>query len=202
MKAFAISDNNKLGRLHDPKEGVEVSFFSFLKHKFLILSLISILFSINAFGVSIFEVRRRVSLKNGEVTPKDYYINGGRESGLKPGMIVKVHRQQALYDSYQNKSPGDMQIPVGELKILYVQKGISVAREHSMFDRNKFPVLEDDYLMIGDVVDISSARSDKKNQSSQNDTSKSTVNPEILNPMEGSASNWSVSPDPVMNYLN
>ena len=109
-------------------------------------------------ALSIFEVRRRLPMTNDEVTEKDFYINGGREKGIKPGMIVTVTRQLALYDSYQNKSPGDLVIPVGELKIVFVQKGVTVAREHSLFARKNLPVLEENFLMVGDQIDLGSAR--------------------------------------------
>ncbi|MCB0362688.1 MAG: hypothetical protein KDD35_08195 [Bdellovibrionales bacterium] len=115
-----------------------------------------------AFGISIFEVRRRLAMTNGEVTERDFYLNGGSESGLKPGMILQVKRQIALYDSYQNTSPGDLNVPVGELKILFVQRGVSVGREHILYERKNLPVLNENYLMVGDQVDLSSARRERR----------------------------------------
>ena len=143
--------------------------------------------STEALAISIFEARKRLPLRNGEKTQKDFYLNGGLESGLKAGMVLRVTRQVTLYDTYQNKSPGDLVIPVGELKIIFVQKGLSVARLHRIFDRQNLPVLEDNFLMVGDEVDVSSARMDRAPKSQKKSVKMGPPAPQSVK-RKGSAS--------------
>jgi hypothetical protein len=93
---------------------------------------------------------------------RDFIINGGSESGLSVGMLVNVQRRLPLYDSYQNRSAGDLRLKVARIKIIAVQKGLAVARLHSEFTREETPILEDNFIMVGDQIDLSSAGSDKK----------------------------------------
>ncbi|MCB9084873.1 MAG: hypothetical protein H6624_11045 [Bdellovibrionaceae bacterium] len=148
-----------------------------------------------AYAVSIFEVRKRLPMTNDEQTHRDFYLNGGVESGLKSGMIVRVTRQVTLYDSYQNKSPGDLVVPVGELKVIFAQKGVSVARLYRVYDRSDLPILEEDFIMVGDEVDVGSARMDKG--SSKQKSSSHNMGPPSPEPAKiESATSASVAPNP------
>ncbi len=110
---------------------------------------------------TIFDMRKPVTLSDSDPVYRDFYINGGIESGLQPGMLVNVQRKVTLYDNYQNRSPGELIVAVGKVKIIHAQKGISVARHYSDFDRKDRPTLEDEYIMIGDRLDVKSAEMDK-----------------------------------------
>lgn len=143
-------------------------------------------YPLSSMALSIFEVRRRLAMTNGEVTEKDFYLNGGIEKGLKPGMIVTVMRQIGLYDAYQNKSPGELVIPVGEVKVLFVQKGVSVAREHALFDRRNLPILDENYFMVGDEVDLTSARPEKGIRAPTSETDKSSTREAQVSPIKES----------------
>jgi len=110
---------------------------------------------------TIFDMRKPVTLSDSDPVYRDFYINGGVESGLQPGMLVNVQRKITLYDNYQNRSPGELIVAVGKVKIIHAQKGISVARHYSDFDRKDRPTLEDEYIMIGDRLDVKSAEMDK-----------------------------------------
>ena len=114
-----------------------------------------------AADIMIFDVRRPLALSDKETTYKDFYISGGNESGLRAGMIVNVMRKIPLYDSYQNRSAGELMIKVARVKLVAVQKGLSVARLHSDFSRDNNPILEDNYIMVGDLLDLASATSEK-----------------------------------------
>lgn len=112
--------------------------------------------------LTIFDVRKTLPMHDEEKVFRDFYVNGGTEQGLRPGMVVTVTRRVTLYDSYQNKSPGDLMVDVARVKIIHVQKGLSVARMHSDFSRSKIPLLEDDFVMVGDKLDLHTAMMDKK----------------------------------------
>ncbi|MEZ4872411.1 MAG: hypothetical protein R2827_09255 [Bdellovibrionales bacterium] len=130
---------------------------------YVLLALASV-FSQNSFAkkdVTVFDVRKTLPLSESERIYQDFYVNGGVEEGLKPGMLVTVTRRLNPYDSYQNKSPGELNVAVGKLKIIHVQKGISVARMHSLYSRNGRPVLEYDYIMVGDQLDLNTLQMDR-----------------------------------------
>lgn len=113
--------------------------------------------------VTIFDARKSLALSDSEPSYRDFYINGGTEAGLKAGMVFSVIRKLPLYDTYENRSPGDLVIRVGKIKIIHAQKNISVARLQNMLSRENLPLLEDNFIMVGDKLDLGSAESDKKN---------------------------------------
>lgn len=151
----------------DPGKGMNMkkSVFkkSILKYVFSFL-IFSIFTSSNVFAkrvVKIFDARRSFALNKGQKTYKDYYINGGSEFGLKAGMLVHVKRRVTLYDSFQNKSPGDLMVKVGVIKVIHVNGGVSVAREYSLATRSNRPVLDYNYIMIGDSLDLNTVKMDR-----------------------------------------
>lgn len=107
--------------------------------------------------VTVFDVRRTLRLSDHDTVYHDYYLNGGSEAGLSPGMAITVTRRMPLYDSYQNHSAGDLQLKVARLKIIHVQKGLAVGRLMSEFSRENAPLLEDPFIMVGDALDMSTA---------------------------------------------
>ncbi|MCB0350169.1 MAG: hypothetical protein KDD38_03235 [Bdellovibrionales bacterium] len=109
--------------------------------------------------VTVFDVRRPLAMENNETPEKDYYINAGSADGLKVGVVVSVNRRHTLYDQYQNKSLSDLVVTVGQLRIIYVQDDVSVARLEKIYGREALPTLEFDSVMTGDKVDLSTAKS-------------------------------------------
>lgn len=132
--------------------------------KSLIFSLMLAL-STNAWAeLTIFDVRRTLPMSDDEKVLRDFYINGGSEQGLANGMVITVQRRLPLYDTYLNRSAGDLDLKVAKIKIIHVQKGLAVARLHSEFTRENAPLLEDNYIMVGDRLDLASATSDEKDR--------------------------------------
>lgn len=125
-------------------------------------------FSLNAFAKNgvIFEIRRPISLEPGKSSPKDFYINAGNEIGLKKNMLVVVNRRTTLYDAYKNSSPGDLHVPVAQIRIIHVQKGLSVARLERLVDRQNLPQLDFDAVMLGDSLDMETAKMASQNTAS------------------------------------
>jgi hypothetical protein len=117
--------------------------------------------------ITIFDVRNTQPLSDKEPIYKDYYLNAGSEKGLRAGMVITVIRKMALYDSYQNKSPGELQVQVGKIKLIYVQKNISVARDFAAISRAASPLLDNDFVMVGDGLDLDSMTMDKGTKSAE-----------------------------------
>tara|TARA_B100000749_G_scaffold279661_1_gene273071 strand:+ start:54871 stop:55467 length:597 start_codon:yes stop_codon:yes gene_type:complete len=147
-----------------------------------ILLALATLISIQVYAkdVNIFDVRKTLPLSETEKVYQDFYVNGGSERGLKPGMLVTVTRRLNPYDTYQNKSPGELNVAVGRLKIIHVQEGVSVARLHSLYSRSSRPVLEYDYLMVGDKLDLNTLQMDRGRKKS---VSQAIPQPEETTPV-------------------
>jgi hypothetical protein len=111
--------------------------------------------------LTIFDVRKNIAMSDDEKVYRDFYINAGSEAGLATGQIITVQRRMPLYDSYQNRSAGDLDLKVAKIKIIHVQKGLAVARLFSEFTRDNAPLLEDPFIMVGDRLDLNSATSEK-----------------------------------------
>ena len=128
--------------------------------------------------LTIFDSRRPISLTSTQTTYRDFYINGGIEHGVKKGMILTVTRRLTLYDTYRANSPKEIMVEVGRVKIIHAQKGLSVARHYGTFSRTNKAVLENDFIMVGDKVDMSSALMEsqlKKKKSSASRAPKPTM---------------------------
>lgn len=108
--------------------------------------------------VTIFDSRKNITLADDEPAYRDFYLNGGTEMGIQTGMVIDVTRAISLYDAYQNRSPGELLVRVGQVRIIHVQGGLSVARAYSLYSREDRPMLEDDFIMIGDRLDLGSAK--------------------------------------------
>ncbi|HMN67616.1 MAG TPA: hypothetical protein PKC28_03670 [Bdellovibrionales bacterium] len=125
--------------------------------------------------LTIFDVRKNLPMSDQEKVYRDFYINGGTESGIQPGMLITVQRRLPLYNSYQNRSAGDLELKVARVKIIHSQKGLSVARLHTEFTREGAPLLEDNFIMVGDRLDIGSATSEKDGKKAENESAPTPV---------------------------
>lgn len=129
-----------------------------LARAFIVFVFLCLGSKVQAKEITIFDVRKSLPLSDAEVVYRDFYINAGTEKGLSPGLVVNVTRRTSLYDAYQNRSPGELTVPVGQVEIIHVQKGLSVARETAVFSRENLPLLDYEHIMIGDFLDMSSAK--------------------------------------------
>ena len=131
--------------------------------------------SVLAQDLTIFDSRRPVSLSSNEKPFRDFYINGGIEQGMKRGMILTVTRRLTLYDTYRANSPKELMVEVGRVKVIFAQKGLSVARYYGDFSRKEKAILENDFIMVGDKIDMSSAlmESQLKKKSAKREKTKS-----------------------------
>ena len=111
--------------------------------------------------IAIFDSRKTVSLTKEEPSYRDYFINAGLEVGIQRGALITVVRSASLYDAYQNKTPGDLVVPVGQIKIIHAQKGLSVGRVYKLYSRENLPLIDFDYIMIGDRIDLTTITREK-----------------------------------------
>lgn len=103
--------------------------------------------------ISIFEVRRNIPLSDSDPVYKDFYVKGAENSKLKKNQVFTVTRKVTMRDASGSQVMGEIQAPVGQLKIIAVYGKIAVAREVKIFTRDELPMLDNPWFMIGDSLD-------------------------------------------------
>lgn len=106
-----------------------------------------------AADIAIVEVRRNIPLGDSDPVYRDFYINAGSEAGYKKNMTIKAVRKVTIKDPKGSSALGEISVLVGQLKIISAQNGISVAREVKLIPRDDEPMLEQNGLMIGDLIE-------------------------------------------------
>lgn len=101
-------------------------------------------------------------MSENEPVARDYYINAGSQQGLKNNMVLFVYRRVPVRDPSGGQTLGDLQVPVGQVKVLFLQERLAVAREFQLHDYDSTPVLDQKGVMIGDKVQLAGAFIDKK----------------------------------------
>jgi hypothetical protein len=121
------------------------------------LCVLVVLFASEMFGeeLSIVEVRRNIPLADTDPIYKDFYINSGKNEGLKVGSVVSVTRKLSIKDATGTQIYGEAVVPVGQLKIIFVADKIAIAREHKLLPREALPMLEQTSIMVGDKIEKS-----------------------------------------------
>ena len=104
--------------------------------------------------LSIVDVRRHITLHDDDVIYKDFFINGGEGEGLKKNLVVTALRKIQVRDANGSQSYGEIQIPVGQLRVIATYGKVSVAREYKLLSRDELPMLEQTGLMTGDKIDL------------------------------------------------
>lgn len=118
------------------------------------LLLVIILLPVYTLAKQVIDVRRNITLSDTDPVYKDFYINGGNGDGFKKGQVLLVTRKVQVKDSSGSQQLGEMEVPVGELKVISVFEKVTVARELKLFDRQDLPMLEQRAIMSGDNVDV------------------------------------------------
>lgn len=118
----------------------------------------------NALGndIRIIETRRNIPLTDDEPRLMDFYINGGSANGIKTNHVFKIKRKLPLRSSLSNEQNNFIEIPVGEIKIIFLDDRTAIGRIHKYFERDSLPLLEVPGFLIGDLVDLSTSFEYKK----------------------------------------
>lgn len=94
-------------------------------------------------------------MKAGEPLYKDFYINAGTNNGLKKGILIEAVRKMNTYDNINSKLLGDTAIKIARLRLIHVDKNVSIARLVKFYDKDKTPMTGIDSVMIGDFIEVS-----------------------------------------------
>jgi hypothetical protein len=127
------------------------------------------LFSYEAFSadLSIVDARRNIPLADTDPVYKDFYINAGSSNGLKRNLVVTVTRKMSIRDASGTQSFGDMDVPVGQIKIIALADHVAVAREYKLTSRDTEAMLEQTGMMIGDQLVLDGSFVDNKKASAK-----------------------------------
>jgi hypothetical protein len=102
---------------------------------------------------TVFEVRKTLPLNDKQPVFYDYYVNMGTENGVKEGDDLAVYRKIPIIDIYRNKAQGDMVVEIARVKVIHVQKTMSVVRIIKKANPKKIPVVPFERIMMGDRVE-------------------------------------------------
>lgn len=89
-----------------------------------------------------------------ETIRKNFYIDMGKNQGIRKDSVLDVYRVVSVLDPYGGKKRFNHKIKVGELKILHSEETTSIGVLNKMEDPEETPVLEVNALMIGDLVNV------------------------------------------------
>ncbi len=133
------------------------------------LLILAVLFSweVMAADLNVIEVRRNIPLSDDAPVYKDFYINAGSEAGLKENMVLTVIRKIAIRDASGTQTYGEMEVPVGQLKIIALAGRVAVAREYKLISRDEEAMLEQIGIMIGDRLELDGSFIDNKKASAK-----------------------------------
>ncbi len=115
--------------------------------------------------MSIIEVRRNIPLSDEAPVYKDFYLSAGSDAGLKKNMVINIVRRTNIRDATGTQSYGEMEIPVGQLKVIAVVGKVAIAREYKLISRDEEPMIEQIGMMIGDAISMDGSFIDNKKAS-------------------------------------
>jgi len=126
--------------------------------------LICTILSFNALAddISIVDARRNIPLSDEEPAFKDFYLNAGEGSGLKKNLVVNVVRKWSVRDAAGAQAIGEIEAPVGQIKVIAVYGRVAVAREYKLPMHDDIPMIEQAGIMIGDKIDLKGSFTDEK----------------------------------------
>lgn len=130
-------------------------------NRWICLAVLFITSSAGANGSQVIDVRRNITLSDDEVPYKDFYLSGGQEAGYKVNQVVKAVRSLTIRDASGAQSYGQIQVPVGQIKIIAVYDKVAVGREFKLLSRDDLPMLEQIGIMTGDAIDFKDVFIDK-----------------------------------------
>ncbi len=133
------------------------------------ITILIILFTFQAFSadINVVDVRRNIPLSDESPIYKDFYLNAGNSAGLKKNQVVNVVRKMTIRDASGSQTYGEMDVTVGQLKIIALNSKVAVAREYKLLSREEDPMLEQIGIMTGDRLDFEGSFIDNKKSSAK-----------------------------------
>lgn len=124
---------------------------------------------------AIFDVRKSLPMEPTEKAYHDFYINAGSEAGFKRGQFLPIRRSLPVHDPIQNKQQAVLTVPVGNVVVIHVDRGLTVARLVQELGNEDRPTLEFEAIMIGDHVDMKGITTTPPKEAGKKKTTHATV---------------------------
>lgn len=107
----------------------------------------------HADDAQIIDIHKLISLSDDEPVYRDVYISlCGPLKSAKKNQVVTAFRKLQVRDASGAHSYGEINIPVGHLKIIAVFEKIAIAREVETLKRDELPLLDQPGIMTGDWI--------------------------------------------------
>lgn len=103
---------------------------------------------------AVVSVLRNLPMKSDDEIAKDYYINAGSNNGLKTGAFIEAQRKMPVHDTLHSKVIGDTAVTIARLKLIHVDKNVSIARLVQFYERKSSPLGGFDDIMVGDLIRV------------------------------------------------
>ena len=84
--------------------------------------------------------------------PKDYYINMGKNQGVRKGAILEVRRRIPTYDLISEQLYRDLTVPVALIKVIHVESVAAIGRLEKLLPLKTTPMVSPRFIMVGDLV--------------------------------------------------
>lgn len=118
----------------------------------LMASLVAQVFAGGDFYVT--SVIRNFPMKSGDPVYHDFYINAGKNNGLKNGMQLDAIRKVSAFDNLNSKVIGDAKLRIAKLKVIHADEKVSVARLMEYSSKENTPLAGHESVMMGDLVEV------------------------------------------------
>jgi hypothetical protein len=89
-----------------------------------------------------------------EVLRKNFYVDMGKNQGVKKGSLLDVYRVVSVLDPYESKKRFNHRVKIGEVKVLHAEETSSIGVLNKLEENDETPVFEIGKLMIGDIVTV------------------------------------------------
>lgn len=109
---------------------------------------------VHANELNIIFVRKNIPMSDEDPSYRDLYLNIGASQGAKKDQTYTVFRKMQVRDASGSLSFGEIEIPIGEIKVLAAYERVSVARDSKIYSREAYPTLEIFGTMAGDRIEL------------------------------------------------
>lgn len=89
-----------------------------------------------------------------EVIRKNFYVDMGKNQGVKKGSVLDVYRVVSVLDPYESKKRYNHRIKIGEVKVLHAEDTSAIGVLSKLEENEETPVFEVGKMMIGDIVTV------------------------------------------------
>lgn len=89
-----------------------------------------------------------------EKLKKNFYVNMGKNQGLKDGSVLDVYRVISVLDPYENKKRFNHRVKIGEIKVIHSEDTSAIGTLNRLEASDNTPVFEIGKMMIGDIVKV------------------------------------------------